>query len=65
MTCMSALSQEKLGSIEEPINNSKGCGGVMRVAPIGLYFDVLWEEQAKVDRLGAEAAALTHGHDLG
>lgn len=64
-TCMSALSQEKLGSIEEPINNSKGCGGVMRVAPIGLYFDVLREEQAKADRLGAEAAALTHGHDLG
>lgn len=64
-TCMSALRQEQLGSIERPINNSKGCGGVMRVAPIGLYFDVPREEQAKVDRLGAEAAALTHGHELG
>ena len=62
---MSALRQEQLGSIERPINNSKGCGGVMRVAPIGLYFDVPREEQAKVDRLGAEAAALTHGHELG
>ena len=62
---MSALSGDKLGSIEKPINNSKGCGGVMRVAPIGLYFNVLREEQAKVDRLGAEAVALTHGHDLG
>ena len=64
-TCMSALRQEQLGSIERPINNSKGCGGVMRVAPIGLYFDVPREKQAKVDRLGAEAAALTHGHELG
>lgn len=62
---MSALNGDKLGSIEKPINNSKGCGGVMRVAPIGLYFDVLREEQAKVDWLGTEAAALTHGHELG
>lgn len=33
----------------------------MRVAPIGLYFDS--PEQAA--HIGAEAAALTHGHELG
>ena len=38
VTCMSALSAKKCGTMAEPINDSKGCGGVMRVAPIGLYF---------------------------
>lgn len=47
------------------INDSKGCGGVMRVASIGLYFtdtDISYEYS---DMLAAEAVALTHGHDLG
>ena len=35
-TCLSALSSGKMGTIEEPINDSKGCGGVMRSAPVGL-----------------------------
>ena len=37
-TCVSSLRQKKLGSVAHPINHSKGCGGVMRVAPIGLFF---------------------------
>ncbi|MGK3199998.1 ADP-ribosylglycohydrolase family protein [Amycolatopsis sp. MEPSY49] len=49
------------GSIERPVNNSKGCGGVMRAAPIALWSDDL----AEVFRLGAESAALTHGHPSG
>ncbi len=36
-TCISALSSGIKGTIDNPINNSKGCGGIMRVAPIGLY----------------------------
>ncbi len=36
----------------------------MRVAPIGLYFaDKYFSD--KIDRLAAEAASLTHGHELG
>ena len=64
-TCLGALnSKKKFGTIENRINDSKGCGGVMRVAPIALYLgDKLPKEE--VARLGAEAAALTHGHDLG
>lgn len=58
-TCMTAITQGCCGSPEQPINNSKGCGGVMRVAPIGLLFG------QKADRLGAEVAALTHGHEMG
>lgn len=66
-TCLSALTdfcQGKRGSVLSPINNSKGCGGVMRVAPIGIYFG---KEKAieEVDLLAAEASAITHGHELG
>lgn len=65
-TCMSALGSGKAGSPEEPINNSKGCGGVMRAAPAGLFFCGDPDADAEtVARIGAEAAALTHGHPLG
>lgn len=65
LTCIRSLMQGDLGSTAEPKNDSKGCGGIMRVAPIGLYFeekDCMIEE---IDRIGAETAALTHGHELG
>lgn len=57
-SCLSALKSGKMGTVEEPINNSKGCGGVMRVAPIGLYADDAFG-------LAVEAAAITHGHPTG
>ena len=65
-TCMSALRMGGAGTIEQPINDSKGCGGVMRVAPIGLYFidNTDWTTE-EIDLLGARAAAITHGHELG
>lgn len=64
MTCMSALRDEKPGSLAWHVNDSKGCGGIMRVAPIALLndSDVTVEERV---HLGAEVAALTHGHSLG
>ena len=64
-TCLSAIREGMHGTPEAPINGSKGCGGVMRVAPIGLFFagSELTIEQS--DRLAAEATALTHGHPLG
>lgn len=64
-TCMSAIDAGCSGSMEHPANNSKGCGGVMRVAPIGLYFGESTMPPLAVDLLGAEAAALTHGHEMG
>ena len=63
-TCMTAL-----GAIlkkRNPGNNSKWCGGVMRVAPIPLYAVVngrIGIENA--DRLAGDAAKLTHQHPLG
>lgn len=65
MTCMIAIESGCDGTVENPINNSKGCGGVMRVAPIGLYFVDKKCPVGEVARIGAEAAALTHGHQLG
>jgi len=65
LTCLSALGSGKSGSMEAPINSSKGCGGVMRVAPIGLYFTDKGMPAEAIDAIGAEAAALTHGHELG
>ena len=49
------------GTTERPVNNSKGCGGVMRAAPVALWSDDL----AEVFKLGADSAALTHGHPSG
>jgi len=59
-TCLSALRSGKMGTIEERINDSKGCGGVMRTAPVGLAFP-----SGKAFQEGAECAAITHGHPSG
>lgn len=69
-TCFEAIANsEKGGTIEKHINSSKGCGGVMRVAPVGLFLDPMniYDEDTGgyVCRVGAECAALTHGHPLG
>lgn len=64
-TCISALSDIHYGRVHH--NNSKGCGGVMRVAPIGLYGlgDGRFLDMAAMDRMAADAAELTHKHPLG
>jgi ADP-ribosylglycohydrolase len=58
MTCLSALQAGHPGTIGQPVNDSKGCGGVMRVAPAGLA-------GGDPFALGCQAAALTHGHPSG
>lgn len=62
---MGAIAGGASGSIERPINNSKGCGGVMRVAPVGLYLGSSWMAGLAADLVAADVAALTHGHELG
>jgi ADP-ribosylglycohydrolase len=57
-TCLSALESGRWGSPDRQINGSKGCGGVMRVAPVGLARWAPFET-------GVRAAALTHGHPTG
>ena len=64
-TCLSALAAGGDGTMERPLNHSRGCGGVMRAAPIGLYFNDKPYTQEEIDLIGAKAAVLTHGHELG
>jgi ADP-ribosylglycohydrolase len=59
-TCLSALRGRIMGTVENPFNDSKGCGGVMRVAPVGYFF-----KKDEAFEHGCIAAALTHGHPLG
>jgi ADP-ribosyl-[dinitrogen reductase] hydrolase len=63
-TCLSALSTGIMGTAALPLNNSKGCGGVMRVAPVGLLLDTHLYGTAAFD-LGCAAGAATHGHPSG
>ena len=48
----------------QAVNDSKGCGGVMRVAPFGLlpakWFSAEWAFDS-----AAQAAGYTHGHPTG
>jgi ADP-ribosylglycohydrolase len=50
-----------MGTRERPINNSKGCGGLMRVAPAGLFF----EGPETAFEMAVRIAAITHGHPSG
>jgi ADP-ribosylglycohydrolase len=60
-SCLSSLKSGEMGTIADPINNSKGCGGVMRMAPLGLAYD----DAEKAFQFGCKLAALTHGHPTG
>ena len=70
-TCMTACAAGANGTLESPINDSKGCGGIMRVAPVGLFYSKSFSNMtrhmtyADIQLQGAEIAALTHGHELG
>ena len=59
-TCLGALRSGKMGVLNAPLNHSKGCGGVMRTAPVGLAF-----RGEEAFRRGAEFAVITHGHPSG
>lgn len=74
-TCITALQAITKG--KEPSNNSKGCGGIMRTAPVALY-GAVWRSNhdaeplegrisniMDVDMLAADAAEITHQHPLG
>lgn len=63
-TCINSLMNIMNG--HEPYNNSKGCGGVMRIAPIPLYGVVDNRMDIKETcLLAAKASELTHRHPLG
>ncbi|MCR4582509.1 MAG: ADP-ribosylglycohydrolase family protein, partial [Prevotella sp.] len=64
-TCLTAIREMKQG--RTPQNNSKGCGGVMRIAPWPLFcacHDIPYTID-EMDMAGGEMARLTHKHPLG
>lgn len=68
-TCLEALAAMPIIGARAG-NDSKGCGGVMRIAPVGLF--CARDPGASLERatrrafdLGCELAALTHGHPTG
>lgn len=60
MTCLNALGSGRMGTMQNKINNSKGCGGIMRVAPIAF----LNKDLDDIIYLGNMQSAITHGHPL-
>ena len=66
-TCLTALQTRRHRKhvsdyIASSINTSKGCGGVMRVAPVALNVTL---DMEALDMEAAQIAAITHSHSLG
>lgn len=72
-TCLSALEtrakEDHVNSfINSPINRSKGCGGIMRIAPLALKYRLGENFDGDIEQIDMEAAelsAITHSHSLG
>jgi len=64
-TCMSALQAQvgakTLASVTSVLNESKGCGAVMRAAPFGLAA----RTRTQAFRWARDTGAITHGHPSG
>ena len=67
-TCLGVLRAVRDGKQDSPADNDrKGCGGLMRVAPAGLFF---WRPEGAFSirpafMLARDLAAITHGHATG
>lgn len=62
-TCMNALFQISKGRIAS--NDSKGCGGIMRVAPVAHYGVSMGLDKERMMVLACSVAQITHKHPLG
>jgi ADP-ribosylglycohydrolase len=60
-TCLVGLKALPRDPLVPARNDSKGCGGVVRVAPVGLAFPIDWNPF----EMAADFAGLTHGHPTG
>lgn len=74
-TCLTSLREDEAFSLDghPSKNTSKGCGAVMRTAPVGLfmqsyYLCKVWDAQMRDDQsfeVGRDLGYLTHGHPSG
>lgn len=60
-TVMKVAATKKFGSMDEPVNNSKGSACLLRAVPIGLSY---FRDPKRIVELGANTAALTHGNEV-
>lgn len=71
ISCLTAIrGSVHGGTIEDPVNNSKGCGSIMKAAPFGLFLKYQQDTDPEdylrsVYDLSARLSAQTHGHPLG
>lgn len=61
-TCLSALTSINRG--KEVVNNSKGCGGIMRIAPVGIYGNLKGWTLEHTAEVAGKVAEITHKHPL-
>ncbi len=59
-TCITSLINIWQG--KDPINASKGCGGIMRIAPVAIYGAVQGWPLEETGKVAGEVAELTHQH---
>ena len=61
-TCISALACLNRGKVV--VNDSKGCGGIMRVAPVGIYGYLKGWTLEHTAKIAGKTAEITHKHPL-
>lgn len=67
-TCLNALGSGSMGTLDKRLNNSKGCGAVMRTMPCGFVDPAMMPAFPAAHAaaiLGAQAGVITHGADMG
>jgi ADP-ribosylglycohydrolase len=63
-TCLAALRAAERDRLEAA-NDSKGCGAIMRVAPVGLVWPATDDAESEPFAHGLAVSRLTHGHPTG
>ena len=61
---LDTLNRGRFGTMEEPRNRFQGPGAITAAVPVGLFFDPDHSSREEIQRLGAEAVAITHGNPL-
>ena len=61
---LDTLSRQRLGTLEAPVNGSDSPTSLTSAIAVGLFFHSDRMDQKEIDRLGAEAVALTKGNPL-
>lgn len=61
---LDTLTRGNLGTMEERRNRFQTPGAITAAVPVGLFFDPDHSSREEIQRLGAEAIAVTHGNPL-